>query len=301
MQTKLRTCEAEGTMQYSGAQPLRRACTMLRNAAIKLKVHMVQALAAGTGNLDTQINVLQTARASTANAASVASDIPYTVQASSSRRRALQQQRALPSQKQVSMALPHRDLRAASASTPYFDVTGDGAFNADDYIALVRLGLAWTNEYADGAAPWLSAFEQLVGGGGISDWQLQSTDPDFMCAPFICQSFGHMHSGVCCFIASCEVWGPEGCKQPQCVCAHCKREPSCKSAPTTASTEWCRYFSGDPAPDLPTLARPDGTTRPDFEARLLDGSNIDVQYYQQYIRPGTNRAFKQMQVWAGCV
>lgn len=58
----------------------------------------------------------------------------------------------------------------------------------------------------------------------------------------------------------------------------------------------CRYFSGAPAEGLPTLPRPDGTTRPDFESRLLGGSTVEAQYYQQYVRPATTRAFKQMQV-----
>ena len=60
----------------------------------------------------------------------------------------------------------------------------------------------------------------------------------------------------------------------------------------------CRYFSGEPAPGLPQLQRPDGTTRPDFEARLLNGTDVQAQYYQQYVRPATQRAFKQMQVRA---
>ena len=58
----------------------------------------------------------------------------------------------------------------------------------------------------------------------------------------------------------------------------------------------CRYFSGQPASALPSLPRPDGTVRPDFEQRLLNGSGTEAQYYQQYVRPATIRAFKQMQV-----
>ena len=58
----------------------------------------------------------------------------------------------------------------------------------------------------------------------------------------------------------------------------------------------CSYFSGRPAAGLPSLPRPDNTTRPDFERLLLDGSDTEAQYYQQYVRPATMRAFKQMQV-----
>lgn len=63
-----------------------------------------------------------------------------------------------------------------------------------------------------------------------------------------------------------------------------------------ASNLICRYFSGRPAPGLPALARADNSVRPNFEERLLSGSAVQQQYYQQYVRPATQRSFKQMQV-----
>lgn len=58
----------------------------------------------------------------------------------------------------------------------------------------------------------------------------------------------------------------------------------------------CRYFSGQPAAGLPELARRDGTIRPDYESLLLNSTGRDAQYYAQYVRPATMRAFKHMQV-----
>lgn len=62
------------------------------------------------------------------------------------------------------------------------DVDGDGAFSAADYVALMRLGLLWTNTYAADAAPWLEAFREVTAVEEVSAVQLQSTDPDFLYA-----------------------------------------------------------------------------------------------------------------------
>lgn len=62
-----------------------------------------------------------------------------------------------------------------------FDVDGDGGFSAADYVALLRLGLAWSNAYAEDAAPWLRAFRRITGVDKVSAVQLQSTDPAFLC------------------------------------------------------------------------------------------------------------------------
>lgn len=63
-----------------------------------------------------------------------------------------------------------------------FDVDGDGVFSAADYVALMHLGLRWTNSYAADAQPWLETFKNVTGRSEITDLQLQSTDPDFLYA-----------------------------------------------------------------------------------------------------------------------
>jgi hypothetical protein len=103
-------------------------------------------------------------------------------------------------------------------------------------VALMHLGLQWTNSYAANAEPWIETFKNVTGGSQVTDWMLQSTDPDFL------------------------------------------------------------YFSGKPAAGLPRLQRGDGTVRPDYEGILLNGTARDEQYYFQYVRPATMRAFKHMQV-----
>lgn len=113
---------------------------------------------------------------------------------------------------------------------------GDGVFSAADYVAFMHLGLRWTNSYATDAQPWLEVFKNITGSTEITDWQLQSTDPDSL------------------------------------------------------------YFSGTPAAGLPMLPRQDGTVRPDYETILLNSTARDAQYYAQYVRPATMRAFKHMQV-----
>lgn len=113
---------------------------------------------------------------------------------------------------------------------------GDGVFSATDYVVLMHLGLRWTNSYAFNAQPWLEAFKNVTGRSEVTDWQLQSTDPDWL------------------------------------------------------------YFSGQPAAGLPKLLRSDATVRPDYEALLLNGTAAHAQYYAQYVRPATMRAFKHMQV-----
>ena len=64
----------------------------------------------------------------------------------------------------------------------------------------------------------------------------------------------------------------------------------------TVSAWGCRYFSGEPAAGLPHLNRTDGTVRPNYEALLVASAARDAQYYAQYVRPATMRAFKHMQV-----
>lgn len=70
--------------------------------------------------------------------------------------------------------------RSTNLPARAFDVDGDGHFSAADYVALMRLGLAWTNAYADDASQWLQVFRELTGAAEVSAAQLQSTDPDFL-------------------------------------------------------------------------------------------------------------------------
>ena len=153
----------------------------------------LQVRGAGSSNFAAAINTLQTATKSTDSILSVAAQIPFATVPDSGRRLAstsptyaahntstLHQSRTIRSQQDLSGSA--RSLLVASPATPYFDVNGDGAFTAADYVLLLKLGLAWSNEYAADASPWLARFRELTGGAAVSDWQLQSTDPDFMCA-----------------------------------------------------------------------------------------------------------------------
>jgi hypothetical protein len=51
-------------------------------------------------------------------------------------------------------------------------------WSAQDYVAFMQLGLRWTNSYAANAEPWINAFQSISGRSEITDWMLQSTDPD---------------------------------------------------------------------------------------------------------------------------
>jgi hypothetical protein len=70
----------------------------------------------------------------------------------------------------------------SSQLLPPFDVNGDGKFSPADYVTLMHLGLLWTNSYANDAAPWLEAFKNITQKSEVTNWQLQSTDPEFLYA-----------------------------------------------------------------------------------------------------------------------
>lgn len=74
-------------------------------------------------------------------------------------------------------------MPAPAVAAAALDVDGDGTFSPADYVALMRLGLAWSNLYAADAGPWLAAFQEVTGVAEVSAVQLQSTDPDFLYAP----------------------------------------------------------------------------------------------------------------------
>lgn len=74
-------------------------------------------------------------------------------------------------------------MHAPSSAAAALDVDGDGTFSPADYVALMRLGVAWSNAYAADAGPWLAAFQDVTGVAEVSVVQLQSTDPDFLYAP----------------------------------------------------------------------------------------------------------------------
>lgn len=63
-----------------------------------------------------------------------------------------------------------------------FDVDGDGAFSASDYVVLMQLGLRWTNSYSKDAQPWIQTFQNVTYRSEITSWMMQSTDPDFLYA-----------------------------------------------------------------------------------------------------------------------
>ena len=178
------------------ARLLRVSCTALSFVAhLSSNLKRLQVQGAGSSNFAAAINTLQTATKSSDSILSVAAQIPFATVPDSRRRlastsptsaaptiSALHQSRIIRSQLDLSGSA--RSLLVASPATPYFDVNGDGVFTAADYVLLLKLGLAWSNEYAADASPWLARFRALNGGAAVSDWQLQSTDPDFMCAYF---------------------------------------------------------------------------------------------------------------------
>jgi hypothetical protein len=240
---------------------------------------VLQALTDSVSTLSAHINTLQTQDGGITDTASTAAVVPFITQPATGRK-LLSQSHLSSGQHPPARDTRLRALQVASAETPYFDVNGDGVFDAADYILFVQLGLAWSNDFAD-AGPWLQEFRRLTGSSDVSDWQLQSTDPDFMCVPLLGRVTGPASRIL---VGSAFTW--------TCFATH-----NDKSILVKCSVPACSYFSGDVATGLPWLARPDGSTRPEFEARLLEGSAIQSQYYQQYVRPATQRAFKQMQVW----
>ena len=74
-----------------------------------------------------------------------------------------------------------RGLEQETRGLVDFDVDGDGAFSAADYVVLMHLGLRWTNSYSEDAEPWIQTFKNVTGRSNITDWMMQSTDPDFLC------------------------------------------------------------------------------------------------------------------------
>ena len=90
-----------------------------------------------------------------------------------------------------------RSPQQAADATPLFDVNGDGIFSAADYALLVQLGLAWSNDFGSNAEPWLQEFRRLTGSTQLTDWQLQSTDPDFMYMGSPCFVLGNTTCILC--------------------------------------------------------------------------------------------------------
>lgn len=141
--------------------------------------------------------IIHTARTSDGrisnDVAAVAASVPFVATTSTGRRL---HQAELASATAVTRATPRKRELLDAASRPFFDVDGDGKFSAADYVMLGQLSVLWTNEYADDASPWLQAFEGLNNGSAISDWQLQSTDPDFMCVRIILRCTSDLYGVV---------------------------------------------------------------------------------------------------------
>jgi hypothetical protein len=162
-----------------------------------MRVILMQVKNATVSQIEVFINMLEAGRETVGGVASLAAKLPYA--AVSSQRQLAQQipyasirsqavfgkpsQDVLPSNAgQTWLHARSQNLRSLQAAPqePYFDVNGDGSFNAMDYKLFVQLSVAWTGVYAGGALEWLQRFKQLTKQPTLADWQLQSTDPDFL-------------------------------------------------------------------------------------------------------------------------
>jgi hypothetical protein len=173
----------------------------------------MQAKNATVSRIDVFVNLLEAGGTAVKDATSVAAQVPFAV---------------IPAQRRLTQAIPDRvilseapknwQLRALGSTDnqaqlhrpahsprflkeapqgPYFDVDGDGAFSALDYMLFVQLSVAWSGTYATDASKWLQKFQQLTNLSSITYWQLQSTDPDFLYASlYSLPAFTHYSSAV---------------------------------------------------------------------------------------------------------
>jgi hypothetical protein len=165
----------------------------------------IQVNSADSSELAGTLNTLHTAGGHTEGISAMAAQVPFNTVAAARRKLAhsvaafnagtLSSLPRLYSGRSGALNGVPRKLQAASPASPYFDPNGDGRFSAADYVLLLQLGLAWSNEYASDASPWLARFRELTGGAAISNWQLQSTDPDSLCVPLQRRECTSMNGG----------------------------------------------------------------------------------------------------------
>lgn len=161
----------------------------------------VQVLSAGSSTLTGFIHTTQTSANQVSDVTAAAASVPL-LTSSTSRVLFLNtaQQHILPTMPHLyrmreAVNPGYRALRNTQQATPLFDVDGDGRFSASDYLLLISLNPVWSNA-AGAAANWLETFEGKNGGNAVSDWQLQSTDPDLLCAPATHPLSCHVHDPI---------------------------------------------------------------------------------------------------------